>query len=174
MLIGMTGLILPYKGITPIIDETAFIAQNAAVTGDTHIGADSSVWFSVSIRGDVHSVRIGARTNIQDNAVVHVTGEFSGTVIGDEVTIGHSAIIHACTIKDQCLVGMGAIVLDGAVMEPQSMLAAGAMLTPGKTIPSGELWAGSPAKFMRKLSQEELDFFAVSAQNYVDVSRAYL
>lgn len=157
-----------------MIDDSVFVAPNAAVTGDVEIGAESSIWFSVSMRGDVHTIKIGKRTNIQDNSVVHVTGGFSGTIIGDEVTIGHGAIVHACTIEDQCLVGMGAIVLDGAVMQRQSMLAAGAMLTPGKTIPSGELWAGSPAKFMRKLTQEELDFFAVSAQNYVDVSRAYM
>lgn len=168
------SIILPYKGIVPKIHKSVFVAPNAAVTGDTHIGAESSVWFSVSIRGDVHNIRIGTRTNIQDNSVVHVTGGFSGTIIGDEVTVGHSAIVHACTIGDRCLIGMGAIVLDGAVMKEQSMLAAGAMLTPGKTIPSGELWAGSPAKFMRKLSQEELDFFGKSAQNYVDVSRAYM
>lgn len=167
-------MILPYKGIVPTLHQTTFVAPNAAVTGDTHIGADSSIWFSVSIRGDVHSVRIGARTNIQDNAVVHVTGGFSGTVIGDGVTVGHGAIIHACTIEDLCLVGMGAIMLDGSKMDRNSMLAAGAMLTPGKVVPSGELWAGSPAKFMRKLTDEEISFFEISAQNYVDVSREYM
>lgn len=170
---SMSNFILPYKGILPKIHDTAWVAPNAVVAGDVEIGAESSVWFGVQMRGDVHEIRIGARTNIQDGTVIHVTRKVSGTYIGDGVTIGHMALLHACTIEDNAFVGMGAIVLDEAVIESGAMLAAGAMLTGGKRLPAGELWAGSPAKFMRKLTQADLDFFPVSADNYVRLSREY-
>lgn len=169
----MSNFILPYKGILPKIHESAWVAPNAVVAGDVEIGADSSIWFGVQMRGDVHEIRIGKRTNIQDGCVIHVTRNLSGTYIGDGVTIGHMALLHACTVQDNAFVGMGAIVLDEAVVESGAMLAAGAMLTGGKRIPSGELWAGRPAKFMRKLTQEDLDFFPVSADNYVRLSKEY-
>lgn len=167
-------MIIPYKNIIPTLGADVFIAENAAVAGDIHIGDESGVWFNVSMRGDVHEIRIGKRTNIQDNAVVHVTRNLSGTYIGDEVTIGHGAIIHACTIGNQCLVGMGAIMLDEAKMEDHSMLAAGALLTPGKIVPSGQLWGGSPARYMRDLTEEEREFFSISADNYVRLAKEYM
>ena len=169
----MTGLILPYKGILPKIHEDAWIAPNAAIAGDVEIGADSSIWFGVQMRGDVHEIRIGSRTNIQDGCVLHVTRNVSGCYVGDNVTVGHMALLHACTIESDSFIGMGAIVLDEAVVESGAMVAAGAMVTPGKRVPAGELWAGRPAKFMRKLTKEDLDFFPVSADNYVRLSKDY-
>ncbi len=166
--------ILPYKNILPTLGKDVFIAPTAAVMGDVVIGDESSVWFGCTIRGDVHEIRIGKRTNIQDGTVIHVTRGVSGTYIGDEVTVGHMALLHACRIESGAFVGMGAIVLDEAVIESGAMLAAGAMLTPGKRIPAGELWAGRPAKFMRKLTQEDVDFFPVSADNYARLAKEYL
>ena len=120
--------ILPYKNITPTIHDSAWIADNSVVAGDVEIGEKSSIWFGVQMRGDVHEIRIGARTNIQDNAVVHVTRNLSGTYIGDDVTVGHGAILHACRVEDKCLIGMGAIILDEAVIETGAMVAAGALV----------------------------------------------
>lgn len=157
----------------PTLGKDVWIADNAAVIGDTVIGEESNVWFGCTVRGDVHEIRIGKRTNVQDNSVIHTTRGVSGTYIGDEVTVGHGAILHACTIHDRVLVGMGAVILDQAVMEENSMLAAGAVLTPKKVVPSGQLWAGSPAKYMRDLTQEELDFLKISADNYVKLAQEY-
>ncbi|MEM9469328.1 MAG: gamma carbonic anhydrase family protein [Pseudomonadota bacterium] len=157
----------------PTLGKDVWIADNAVVTGDTQIGDESNIWFSCSVRGDVHEIRIGKRTNIQDNSVVHVTRGVSGTYIGDEVTIGHGAIIHACTIGNRVLIGMGAIVLDEAKVEDDAMLAAGSLLTPGKVVPSGQLWGGSPARYMRDLTKEELDFLPQSADNYVKNTADY-
>ena len=125
------------------------------------------------MRGDVHEIRIGKRTNIQDNAVVHVTRNVSGTYIGDDVTVGHGAILHACTVQNKCLIGMGAIVLDEAVIEEGAMVAAGALVTPRKIVKSGQLWGGNPARYMRDLTEEENDFLTISADNYVRLSREY-
>ena len=166
-------MLLPYKDIMPTIGKDVWIADNATVIGDTAIGDESNVWFGVTIRGDVHEIRIGKRTNIQDHTLIHTTRNVSGSYIGDEVTIGHSAIIHACTIENQVLVGMGAIILDEALMEKNSMLAAGSVLPPKKRVPSGQLWGGTPAKYMRDLTQEELDFLPVSADNYVKLAQDY-
>lgn len=165
--------ILPYKNITPKIHDSVWIADNSVVAGDIEIGADSSVWFGVQMRGDVHEIRIGKRTNIQDNAVVHVTRNLSGTYIGDDVTVGHGAILHACRVEDESLIGMGAIILDQAVIEKRAMVAAGALVTPGKIVKSGQLWGGSPARYMRDLTQEELDFLKISANNYVELAKDY-
>ena len=166
-------MLLPYKKIMPTIGDDVFIAENAAVIGDTVIGERSNIWFGCTIRGDVHEIRIGKRTNIQDNSVIHTTRKVSGTYIGDEVTVGHGAILHACTIGNQVLVGMGAIILDEAVMEDRSMLAAGSVLTPKKRVPTGQLWAGSPARYMRDLTEEELNFLSISADNYVKLAVEY-
>ncbi len=170
----MTSYILPYKNINPKISDSVFVAPNAAVIGDVEIGADSSIWFSVTLRGDVNDIKIGARTNIQDGSVVHTTYQVQGTYIGDDVTIGHSAVLHACTIEDMGFVGMQACVMDGAVVESRGMLAAGSLLTPGKIVPSGQLWSGRPAKFMRDMTREELDYLPWSAKHYVNISRDYL
>lgn len=157
----------------PTIGKNVWIADNATVIGDTVIGDESNIWFGVTIRGDVHEIRIGKRTNVQDHTVIHTTRNVSGAYIGDEVTIGHGAIIHACTIHNRVLVGMGAIILDQAVMEENSMLAAGSVLPPKKRVPSGQLWGGSPARYMRNLTEEELKFLPISADNYVRLAREY-
>jgi carbonic anhydrase/acetyltransferase-like protein (isoleucine patch superfamily) len=157
----------------PKIAEDVFVAPNAAVIGNTEIGAGASVWFAASVRGDLNEIRIGARTNVQDGAVVHVTPETGPTHIGDDVTIGHLAILHACTLEDLCLIGMGACLLDGVVVERHAMVAAGALVTPGKRVPSGQLWAGSPAKHMRDLSQQEIAEIAESADHYRELAIEY-
>lgn len=162
------------NGVVPILSPKAFIAPGAAVIGDVKIGEDTGVWFGCVIRGDVNTVRIGSRTNIQDGTVIHVTRHTGPTVIGSGVTIGHAALLHACTLEDNCFVGMRATVMDGAVVEEGGWLAAGALLTPNKRVPKGELWAGSPAKLFRPLTKEEQEFIPVSAENYVKHAREYL
>lgn len=158
--------IIPYKGINPKIDKSAFIAPGCHIIGDVTIGKQVGIWFNTVIRGDVEPIVIGDYTNIQDGSVIHVTRRKAKTTIGSYVTIGHKAMLHGCTIEDYAFIGMGSIILDGAIIESRAMVAAGAVITPNKIVKSGELWAGNPAKFMRKLSQEEMDFFAVSAENY--------
>ncbi|MFA6542021.1 MAG: gamma carbonic anhydrase family protein [Bacteroidota bacterium] len=165
--------IIPYKGITPKLHPTVFVADGAKIIGDVVIGADSSVWFNAVVRGDVNFIRIGERTNIQDNTVIHVTSKKFPTHIGSNVTVGHSAVIHACTINDYCLIGMGAVVLDDATVGPYSLVAAGAVVTMGAVIPEGMLAAGIPAKVIRKLTDEELQSLKQSAQNYVDYVESY-
>ena len=167
------GIVLPYNGVHPTIASDVFIAATAAVIGDAVIGAGSSVWFAATVRGDVNEIRIGARTNIQDAATVHVTTGGHGTYIGDDVTIGHNAIIHACTIESMSLIGMGACLLDGVVIETKAMVAAGALLTPNKRVPSGQLWAGAPARFMRALKPEELVEIEESARHYAELAARY-
>lgn len=169
----MSGMILPFKGVSPTIHADAVVVPGAVVIGDVHIGADTSVWFNCTIRGDVHEIRIGERTNIQDGTVVHVTGGKLGTYIGSDITIGHGAILHACTLEDGCFIGMGATILDGVVVESGAMVAAGAVVTPGKRVKAGELWAGNPAKPLRQLKEEEIAFFPKSAANYVTLSKNY-
>lgn len=166
-------IILPWKDIPPQIDPTAFVAPGAVVIGDTRIGADSSIWFNCTLRGDVNEIRVGARSNIQDGTVVHVTKGGHGTYIGDDVLVGHSCTLHACTLESGAFVGMGATILDGAVVEGGAMVAAGAMVTPGKRIPRGELWAGSPAKKMRDLSDDEMAGFIRQCGHYVEMARGY-
>jgi carbonic anhydrase/acetyltransferase-like protein (isoleucine patch superfamily) len=166
--------ILPYKKILPKLGKNVWIADNAIVAGDIEIGDESNIWFGVTMRGDVHEICIGRRTNIHDNSVVHVTRKVSGTYIGDEVTVGHGAIIHACVLQSRCLIGMGAVVLDEAVVEENAMVAAGALVPPKKVIPAGQLWGGSPARYMRDLTKEELDFLPQSADNYVRLAADYM
>lgn len=175
--------IIKYKNISPIIDESCFVAKNVIVSGDVQIGPKTGIWYGCVIRGDVSYVRIGSNTNIQDNSVIHVTrpnnianktgDNGSPTIIGDNVTVGHNAILHACEIQSNSFVGMGALVMDQAVIEENSMLAAGAVLTPGKVVKSGELWAGNPAKYFRDLRREELDFILTSANNYYNLALEY-
>jgi carbonic anhydrase/acetyltransferase-like protein (isoleucine patch superfamily) len=165
--------ILPYKGLLPTIHPDAFIAPGAVVIGDVVIGKDSSVWFGCVIRGDVHEIRIGERTNIQDGTIVHATGGRFGTYIGSDITIGHGTVLHACTLEDGSFVGMGTVVLDGAVVESGAMVAAGAVVTPGKRVARGELWAGNPARLMRALTDKDAAGFPVSAAGYVDLARDY-
>lgn len=160
-------IILPYNGIYPKIAPTAFIAPGAVIVGDVEIGEETNVWFGCVIRGDVNTIRIGNRTNIQDGTVIHVTRKTGPTRIGSNITIGHKALLHACTLEDECFIGMGAILLDFATVETGGMLAAGAQLTPNKRVPKGQLWAGNPAKFFRDMTQAESDFILQSAENYV-------
>jgi gamma-carbonic anhydrase len=169
----VSGLILPFRNVVPTIAADAFIARTAVVIGDVEIGSESSIWYGCVLRGDVHEIRVGARTNIQDGSVVHVTEGRFGCYIGSDITIGHGAIIHACRLEDGAFVGMGATILDGAVVESGAMVAAGALLTPGKVVRSGELWAGSPAKLLRRLSAEELAGFAHQAQKYAKLGREH-
>lgn len=149
------GLVLPFMDKRPVIDPTAFIAEQSTVVGDVVIGPESSIWFNTTVRADQMPIRIGARSNVQDNSVVHVTTEVAGTVIGDEVTVGHRVILHACTIGNRVLVGMGSIVLDLAVIEDDVLLAAGSLVTPRTVLPSGWLCRGSPAKPVRPLEERE-------------------
>ena len=151
----------------PKIHASAFIAPSASIIGDVEIGEGSNIWYNCVLRGDVNDIKIGARTNIQDGTVIHVTTDFSGTFVGDDVTVGHSVILHACRIENHGFVGMGSIVMDGAVVESFAMLAAGSLLSPGKRVPTGQLWAGRPAKFMRDLTEEDLAYIKWSAPHYV-------
>jgi carbonic anhydrase/acetyltransferase-like protein (isoleucine patch superfamily) len=165
--------LIPYAHIEPKVHSSVFIADGARIIGDVEIGRDSSVWFNTVIRGDVHYIRIGERTNVQDNTVIHVTHKKYPTIVGSNVTIGHSAVIHACTISDYCLIGMGAIVLDGAVVGRSSLVAAGAVVPMRMEIPEGVLAAGIPARIVRSLSDEEKASLVQSAQNYVDYVASY-
>lgn len=170
-----------YLDKTPQLGQRVYIDEAARVIGDVVLGDDVSVWPFTVIRGDVNFVRIGDRTNVQDGTVVHVShdgphtklGGFA-TVIGADCTIGHKAIVHACRIEDACLVGMGSTVLDGAVIQRHGFLGAGALLAPGKVMGSGEMWLGSPAKFVRKLNDAEIDALFYSAGHYVKLKDEYL
>jgi len=169
----MTPIILPYRGVWPTIADDAFIAPGAVVIGDVVIGPLSSVWFGCVIRGDVHEIRIGAETNIQDGTIVHVSKGTFGTYIGDGITIGHKALIHACTLETDCFIGMGATVMDGSVVEGGAMVAAGAMVTPGKRVPRGELWAGSPARLKRALTASDTAGWPGQASHYATLGAEY-
>ena len=163
-----------HAGKTPMLGKGVFVAENAAIIGDVVIGDESSIWYATTVRGDVMPIRIGARTSIQDNTVIHVTSDFSGTEIGDDCTIGHSAIIHACTVESFCLIGMGSILLDGARIGTGSLVGAGALVTPGTNIPPGSLVIGSPAKVKRPLDEKEREQIRYGAAHYVELARAYL
>lgn len=156
-----------YLSKIPKIHDNSFIAEGAHIVGNVEIAEEVSVWFNCVIRGDVESVSVGKRTNIQDGTIIHVTRNGFPTYIGSNVTIGHRALLHACTLNDYCFIGMGAIVMDRAVVHSHAMIAAGALITPGKIINSGELWAGSPAKFIRRLTDQEIEHIPISANNYV-------
>ena len=156
-----------YRGILPTIDPSAYVDQSAQVIGDVHVGAESSIWMNVVVRGDVHRIRIGARTNLQDGTVVHVMRGTHPTTIGDEVTIGHGALIHGCTIADRVLVGMGAILLNGVVVGSDSIVAAGSLLPEGFEVPARSLVMGSPAKVRRALTDAEVASIRDYAERYV-------
>lgn len=174
----MTIMIDSFDNITPTIHPSCFIAPTAVVIGDVVIGEGSSVWFHSVVRGDVHQIRIGSKTNIQDLSMVHVTNREAPApapiLIGNEVTIGHRVVVHGCTIEDRCLIGMGSIILDGAVIEEGSMIGAGSIVTPNKRIPAGHLAMGSPAKVVRELTEGEKMFLSLSAHNYYELSQKYI
>ena len=166
-------MIRAFRGVSPRIHETTFVAESAQVIGDVEIRAESSVWFGAVIRGDVNSIRIGKYTNIQDNVVFHVFRDRSAIEMGDHVTVGHGVRLHGATIGSYCLIGIGAIVLDGVVMEEESMVAAGALVTPGTRIPRRSLMMGAPAKVARTLTDEDLEMIRRSAQAYVRLKNEY-
>jgi carbonic anhydrase/acetyltransferase-like protein (isoleucine patch superfamily) len=162
-----------FLGTQPTIASTAFVAENATIVGAVTLGEESSVWFGATLRGDINSIAVGARSNIQDGAVVHVADAF-GTHIGELVTVGHGAIVHACTIEDQVLVGMGAIVMDGAHVGACSIIGAGALVTRGTQIPEGSLVLGSPAQVVRALTGQEREGIQEWALRYFTLSRSYM
>jgi carbonic anhydrase/acetyltransferase-like protein (isoleucine patch superfamily) len=162
-----------FGGKTPRIDPSVFLASSCVVVGDVEVGPGSSIWFGAVVRGDVNFIRIGARTNIQDQAVVHVTGGTHPTVIGDDVTVGHQAVLHGCTVKDRCLIGIGAIVLDGAVVGEEAIVGAGALVPPGMVIPARSLVMGAPARVKRTLGDADADGLRASAAHYVEYAARY-
>ncbi|HQV71896.1 MAG: gamma carbonic anhydrase family protein [Dokdonella sp.] len=169
-----------FNGIVPRLGANAYVDADALVIGDVELGEDASIWPGAVVRGDVQHIRVGARSSIQDGAVLHVTHDGPYTpggsplLIGADVTVGHAAVLHACTVEDACLIGIHATLLDGAVVRRHSMIGAGAMLSPGKVVGEGELWLGNPARFTRKLSDIEIEKLYYSAQNYVRLKNQYL
>lgn len=168
-----------FDGIAPQLAENAWVHDSAQVIGDVILGEESSVWPNVSARGDVNHIRIGRQSNIQDNSVLHVTHkrdsdpEGAPLIIGDRVTVGHGVILHGCTIGDECLIGMGSIILDRAVLQDRVMVGAGSLVPPGKTLRSGFLYLGRPVREIRPLSEDELASFNYSANNYVQLMKKY-
>jgi len=169
-----------YQEFTPQLGERVFVDASAVVLGDVHIGSDSSVWPLVVIRGDMHRIRIGERSSIQDGSVLHIThaGPFNPDgyplIIGDEVTVGHNVTLHGCTLGNRILVGMGSIIMDGAVVQDEVVIGAGSLVPPGKVLESGFLYVGSPVKQARPLTDKERNFFSYSAGNYVRLKDQHL
>ncbi len=162
-----------YKGRVPQLDPTAFVEASAQVIGDVTLGAESSVWFGSVLRGDVNRIQIGARTNIQDLSVVHVTSHRFPAALGDDVTVGHRVVLHGCTVGSRVLVGMGSILLDGVVVEDDCLIGAGTLLTPGTRVPAGSLVVGSPGRLKRALTAEERAELLLAAVRYVSLARDY-
>ena len=171
--------IITFRGKTPRIHPTAFIAPGARIIGDVEIGAGSSIWYNCVLRGDVNIIRIGERTNIQDGTVIHCDSPKPGseaglpTIIGDDVLVGHLVMLHGSVLHDRAFVGLSSTVMDGCTIEPDGMLAAGALLSPGKTICAGELWMGRPAKLLRQLSAEEMSANRLGAAHYAELARLH-
>ncbi len=175
----MAALIKPHHGLAPRIAPGVFLAENAVIIGDVEIGEQASIWYNVVLRGDTNTIRVGPRTNVQDGTIIHVNHERDGalgakTSIGADITIGHMALLHACTLEDGCFIGMKACVMDGVIVEGGAMVAAGALVTPGKRVRRGELWAGSPAKLLRSLTEREIAYFAYSAKHYCELAASHL
>jgi gamma-carbonic anhydrase len=168
------GVLLPFRNHVPAIAPDAFIAANATLIGQVEIGARANIWFGCVLRGDLASIHVGALTNVQDGTVVHVSSVANGdTWIGERVTIGHMALIHACRLEDRCFVGMKACVMDGAVVETGAWIAAGAVVTPGKRVKSGELWAGTPARLLRAVTAEEARYIETLPERYAELAEQY-
>jgi len=169
----------PYLDKMPIVGDRVYVDPACTVIGDVVIGDDASIWPGTVIRGDVNHIRIGARTNVQDGTIIHVSHDSPynkggyPTLLGEGVTVGHGCILHACTIGDYCLIGMGTCILDGAVVEANAFIAAGAVVGPGKVVRSGELWAGNPARLMRQLSEKDIEGLRYSADHYVRIKDQY-
>jgi len=168
------SIIRSFNNKTPLLGDDVFVAETAVLIGDVEVGARSSVWYGVVLRGDVHHIRIGDEVSVQDNTVVHVTAGRHPTIVGDRVTIGHSVVLHGCTVGDQCLIGMGAVIMDRAQIGKNCVVGAGALVTPGTEIPEGHLALGSPAKVTRELTDEELQWISTSSSHYVDLAARYL
>ncbi|HMO79780.1 MAG TPA: gamma carbonic anhydrase family protein [Pyrinomonadaceae bacterium] len=166
-------MVKSFNGTLPSIHETAFIAEDAIVIGDVEIGEDASIWFGSIVRGDVNYIRIGARTNIQDGTIIHVSQKTHPTILEHEITVGHRVTLHGCYVETGCLIGIGAILLDGVRVGANSLVAAGSLLTPGTEIPPGSLVMGSPAKVKRPLTEMELADLPRFWQNYVELKRHY-
>jgi gamma-carbonic anhydrase len=162
------SIIRAYGNFTPTIHPTAWIAESAALIGDVEIAEGAGIWYGVVLRGDSGGIRIGRNSNVQDNSVMH-----EGVIVGENITIGHMALVHACKLEDNSFVGMSATVMDGVVVEEGAMVAAGALVTPGKRIPKGQLWAGRPAKFMRELKDSDYHEMRQSAAYYVELAKKY-
>ncbi len=179
----MPGHILPFRGVMPKIAPDVFIAETAVVIGDVEIGPGSSIWYGCVVRADVNKIRIGCNTNIQDGTVIHCNHDRSGdyretgggepAIIGDNVVVGHMVLLHACTVGDNAFIGMKSLVMDRATVEPGAMVAAGATVTPGKRVPSGELWAGMPARRVRVLSEDDLAQGPYIADHYRALAAEY-
>lgn len=170
---GQNASIITYKGITPKIHESAFLCEGVRILGDVEIGKDCSVWYNSVIRGDVHYIRIGEGTNVQDLSMLHVTNNRFALNIGSYVTVGHSVTLHGCSIRDRCLIGIGATVLDNAVVNSNSLVGAGSLVKENFEVPEGVLVAGVPAKIIRDLTDDELKWVSTNAENYVGYTKEY-
>lgn len=166
-------MIKPFQNLRPKIHETAFVTDDAIIIGDVEIGAEASVWFGSILRGDVNFIRIGARTNVQDGTIIHVSRETHSTVLEDEVTVGHRVTLHGCHVETGCLIGIGSTILDGARVGRNSLVAAGSLITPNTNIPPRSLVMGSPARVKRELSDDEIKDLEKFWRNYVTLSRIY-
>jgi len=169
-----------FKGSSPKLGARAYVDDSAAVIGDVELGDDSSIWPMCSVRGDVNLIRIGARSNIQDGSVIHVTHRYGelpeghATRIGSDVTVGHKVMLHGCTVEDLCLIGMGSVILDGAIIRSKVLLGAGSLVPEGKDLEGGYLWLGRPAKKVRELTEQEMKWFGYSAMHYVKLKNEYM
>lgn len=166
-------MILPFEEHHPVVDPEAWVEDSARVIGRVVLGPEASVWFHTVVRGDGHDIRIGARTNLQDLVTVHITTDLWPTLVGDDVTVGHRAILHGCRLGDRCLIGMGAIVMDGVELGADCLVAAGSVVVPGTKVGDGQVLRGSPARVVRAVTEEERQQFLESARAYVDLARRY-
>ncbi len=166
-------MIHPYRGVMPKVHPSAWIAGSADVIGDVELGEESSVWFTTVVRDDVNMIRVGRGTNLQDGTVIHVNRNGTPTILEDYVTVGHAARLHGCHIKSNCLIGIGAVVLDGAVLDEECVVAAGAVVSPGTQVPRGSLLMGAPARVKRQVTEKDLELIYNSAKNYVALAAEY-
>jgi carbonic anhydrase/acetyltransferase-like protein (isoleucine patch superfamily) len=166
-------MIHPYRGVVPKVHPSVFIAASADVIGDVELGEESSVWFNTVVRGDVNYIRVGRGSNLQDGTVIHVNRTGNPTILDEYVTVGHAARLHGCHIKSHCLIGIGAVVLDGAVLEEECLVAAGAVVSPGTKVPRGSVLMGTPARVKRQVTEADLDLIRRSAKNYIALAAEY-
>jgi carbonic anhydrase/acetyltransferase-like protein (isoleucine patch superfamily) len=166
-------MIYAYRGVAPKVHPSVFIAASADVIGDVELGEESSVWFNTVVRGDVNYIRVGRGSNLQDGTVIHVNRKGNPTILEEYVTVGHAARLHGCHIKSHCLIGIGAVVLDGAVLEEECLVAAGAVVSPGTKVPRGSVLMGTPARVKRQVTEADLDLIRRSANNYIALAAEY-